>query len=304
MGGMQVAHTVTKAGAVIGFYLQDTRQWLWPTSAFGGQLTPAHATWSYSRCSCGQGPAVSSVQRMNLLWWSPHLMFPQPWCLASLAAPVFFPCTLDWGPPHISAVCTQLIPVLSLGMTLKPESTQWTSVSCQEGAPTSVSVLRRGHQPSEHISLHFAPCKPVAVRSSKALKLLLHPSWSPHQQGDFPGYGNLSFIPASSRECRFRPDFLLFILSFVPPSYMDIFTPFGSLKSPASVYRCSVRIVPHVDAFLMQVCNTPPRSWAPHRCSVLIPNPRCTLVPSSLLLLYNSNIWKHILVLTYIDNST
>ena len=54
---------------------------------------------SHSWCS-GRQCLAASEKEPPMVVPLPHI--PQPWCLASLAVPDFFPCTLDCGSPHIS----------------------------------------------------------------------------------------------------------------------------------------------------------------------------------------------------------
>lgn len=112
-----------------------------PLEANSHLLMPRAATHD---AQVGGALPPQSVQRKNLLWWCPHLTSPQPWCLASLVVPDFFPCTLDCGSPHISG-CTQLIPVLS---GYDPEARAAPSSpfphggqACQAGILRSLSTL-------------------------------------------------------------------------------------------------------------------------------------------------------------------
>lgn len=178
-----------------------------PLEANSHLLMPRAATHA---AQVGGALLPQSVQRKNLLWWCPWLTSPQPWCLASLVVPDFFTCTRDCGSPHISGCVHAANPCPLSGCD--PEARAAPSSPFPHGG----QACQAG---GSQVSLHLTLCKPMAVLSSKALKLLLNPNWSPHQQRDFPGCGNLSFIPASSQECKFHPDSLLFISSFVSPSY-------------------------------------------------------------------------------------
>ena len=75
------------------------------------------------------------------------------------------------------------------------------------------------------------------------------PSWSPKQWSVFPGWGNLSSFTAPFQECRSCPS--SFFFSFILPGYMMIFLAILFVRDLPAFNRYCVRIVPHVDVFLM-----------------------------------------------------
>ena len=107
-------------------------------------------------------------------------------------------------------------------------------------------------------SLFFAFLRLATALFSEALRLHLHPGWSPYQLGDLPGCRFLSSCTAPSQECWFYPDSFFSPLPFFPfvlPSYAEGLLPFLEAWGLLSVVsRCSVRILLHVDGVVCFFC--------------------------------------------------
>ena len=102
----------------------------------------------------------------------------------------------------------------------------------------------------------FCPAchRPAVVLSSKLQRLLFCPNWSHCWCGDSPGCRNLSSPSASSQRHRSWPAFTSFFFFFtsVLPSYREIpLVLSGVLVSLPVFSRCSVRVLPFIDVFLM-----------------------------------------------------
>ena len=120
------------------------------------------------------------------------------------------------------------------------------------------------HRSSVWESLRFALCTPVAALSPMALKL---PPSATHSLCLWRGFlvcGNLSSFTAHSHWCRSRPySFVsVFSLFFCPTQVHEEFLAFGEgwVLLPA-FSRCSIRVVPHIDVFLMYLWGG---GWSPH----------------------------------------
>ena len=126
------------------------------------------------------------------------------------------------------------------------------------------------HRSCVRESLCFALCTPIATLSSMAPKLPHHHPPSPPVKG-FPSAWKLFLLHSSLPEVQvlslfFCLCFFFFLLPY--PGMWGVSCLLGSLRPSASVSRCSVGVVPHVDVFLMYLwggrwspCLTPPSSW-------------------------------------------
>ena len=108
------------------------------------------------------------------------------------------------------------------------------------------------HWPSVYSSLCSGCRRLAAAFSSEALKLPFCPSQPLCLWGGFPGYRNLSTFTAPFQGCRTHPDsFLTFSLFFFFPQtqlHGNFLVVWGFLPA---LSRYSVRIIPHVDVFLI-----------------------------------------------------
>ena len=98
------------------------------------------------------------------------------------------------------------------------------------------------------------------------------PADLPTSEGAFPGVGlflTFSSPPGGQVLSGFLSSCFSLLLSFILPGYMGILLVFLGVRGPLLMFsRCSVRIVPFVDVFLMCLLGemnshplTPPPSW-------------------------------------------
>ena len=188
----------------------------------------AHAwPWSSCRWCCATWEHVEKEAPMAGLPLSSRT--PQQWSLASLVGPGFFPYSLGCSTPQRNPLrlSSRSKPQpSSQGLPPKPEP-QHPACACPPRQATQAGDCQAA-LPSVQVSLRFALSTPVAVLSSKTLKLPL----CPHQWGDFPACGNISSFTAPSQKCRSHHDsflslsFSVILFSFALPSYLEIFLNF------------------------------------------------------------------------------
>ena len=121
------------------------------------------------------------------------------------------------------------------------------------GADKPLGLVSAGwHESSVRESLRFALRTPVAALSSVAPKL---PPATPHlcQWRRFLACGNFSSFTAPSQRCRSRPySFVSFSFFFWPTQVRGEFLAFWEVWGLLPAFsRCSLGVVPHVDAFLI-----------------------------------------------------
>ena len=196
------------------------------------------------------------------------------WSLVSSAAPDFF---LD----SLPASCGALTP-FRLCSRRQPQSSPWDPTSeARASAPSPIHpgrwadkhlrlVSAGQHQSSVQESLCFSLCTPVAALSSVAPKLPPCHTPSPPVKGLLV-CGNLSSCTAPSWRCRSHPyPFASVFCFFFCPTHVCVdFLAFWEVWGLLPAFsRCSVEVVPHVDAFLLYLWGgrwsprlTPLPSW-------------------------------------------
>ena len=158
-----------------------------------------------------------------------------------------------------SPSCAILYPhPLKLSSGSQSQSSLWPlEPELQYPAPTCPSrqtekCLRLGsagcHQPFTQISPYFALHIPVASFLSEAPKC----PFCPHQWGDFPvceAFPLHNFLPEALVLSWLLSLSLFFLLPYLIVQRLS--WPFESLRSSAAFSRCSVRVVPRIDIFLI-----------------------------------------------------
>lgn len=163
--------------------------------------------------------------------------------------------------------------------SVSPISVLFLRLSSKPWAPTPADTCLklgqagRWHGQSVLVSLSCLPQTGLTVLLATSqhspVKFLFCPNWSPHQWGGFPGCGNFSYFSAPSQGCRSHPASSFFFFPFILPSYLEIFLVFSGVWGLLLVFsRFSVRIIPHIDAFLMYLWEE--ESSTSYYCTILI----------------------------------